>query len=106
MTKALNENALDVAILLTEGGVKDIATGGTHKIVAVNCVPVSQLSVPVSLLSMSKPNPVGVLLTHSFDRSCTRRCMFKVRCVGEYTQERRKRTSNLCLTSMARSFQT
>jgi hypothetical protein len=36
MTKALNENALDVAILLTEGCVKDIATGGTHKIVAVN----------------------------------------------------------------------
>jgi hypothetical protein len=38
MTKALNENALDVAILLTEGCVKDIATGGAHKIVAVNSV--------------------------------------------------------------------
>ena len=35
MTKALNDNALDVAILLTEGCVKDIATGGAHKIVAV-----------------------------------------------------------------------
>ena len=35
MTKALNDNTLDIAILLTEGCVKDIATGGAHKIVAV-----------------------------------------------------------------------
>jgi len=35
MTKALNDNTLDAAILLTEGCVKDIATGGSHKIVAV-----------------------------------------------------------------------
>jgi len=35
MTKALNENELDVALLLTEGCVKDIACGGSHKIVAV-----------------------------------------------------------------------
>lgn len=35
MTKALNEDSLDVALLLTEGCVKDIASGGNHKIVAV-----------------------------------------------------------------------
>ena len=35
MTKALGDNSLDAAVLLTEGCVKDIATGGGHKIVAV-----------------------------------------------------------------------
>jgi sulfonate transport system substrate-binding protein len=35
MAKALNEDELDVAVILTEGCVKDIATGGKHKIIAV-----------------------------------------------------------------------
>ena len=35
MTKALNDGELDVAVLLTEGIVKDIACGGKNKIVGV-----------------------------------------------------------------------
>lgn len=35
MATALNEGELDVAVILTEGCVKDIATGGKHKIIAV-----------------------------------------------------------------------
>lgn len=35
MTKALNDGSTDIAVLLTEGIVKDIATGGSSKIVGV-----------------------------------------------------------------------
>lgn len=34
-TKALNDGSTDIAVLLTEGIVKDIATGGSSKIVGV-----------------------------------------------------------------------
>ena len=34
-TKALNDGTTDIAVLLTEGIVKDIATGGSSKIVGI-----------------------------------------------------------------------
>ena len=116
MTKALNDNALDVAILLTEGCVKDIATGGAHKIVAVTkpvclcscdqrqcvppCVPAGSGSQSRSQCTPSSRRLAACSPVHWL----VRRCMSRVRCAGEYTQEQRKRTSNPCPTSTARSL--